>query len=127
MLLKRPTPAWGPADPANRTGKYATDKTPLVVETAAWSVTADGIEEPSAPNAIATIEDRETKEPSAFFADSHSIASVKDDGVTNKAYVAESDEGNRSAADSGSTGHESNPSSQEIKGDNDTDSEIAAF
>jgi len=128
MLLKSPTSAWGPADPANRTCKYSNDKTPSAVETAAWSVLAEGADNP-ADETIATLEGNETKDPSWFPTDSNATdrPTGRDGGAVNTAYVAETDKGDISTADSGSTGRDSNPSSQELKGENEHDSEVAAF
>lgn len=82
--LTRPTPAWGPADPANRTGKYAPDKKPLVAETSAWS---------AGDEAAPASDDMDDVKPPNY-SDNTSNASAKDSGVANPGFTKEGDDVN---------------------------------
>lgn len=106
--LTRPTPAWGPADPANRTGKYAPDKQPLVVETSAWSAGDD-----AATAGDDTADD--VKPP--YYSENNSNASTKDSGVANPGFAKEGDDANGTVS-----GQEMRDLSR-----NANDSDVAAF
>lgn len=75
--LSLPTEAWGPADPANRTGKYAKEQQPLIAAAGSDDVEVGAF---SAVDVTTTYDNADDKQPPVYFDHQQS------DGITNQAY-----------------------------------------